>query len=112
MTNEPIGSKVNDARILSIIAYMTLIGWLIAYILNNPKTEQASFHIRQALGVNLLFLVSGVFFVVPIFGWIAGFLGYILGAILWVLGLIYAVQREQIEVPILGHNFQEWFQAV
>ena len=112
MSNEPIETKANDAKIISIVAYMTLIGWLVAYVLNNPKTDQASFHLRQALGVNLLFLASGICFIIPIIGWIAGFLGYLLGAILWILGLIYAIQEEQSEVPVLGKSFQEWFQAV
>ena len=112
MSNEPIESKVNNARVVSIIAYMTLLGWIIAYLLNDPKTEQASFHVRQALGVNLFFIASGICFAVPIIGWIAGFVGYLLGIVMWVLGLIYAVQEESKEVPVLGAQFQEWFQGV
>lgn len=43
----------NDGRNIAIIAYLTLIGLIIAYVLNNEKRNDfASYHIRQSLGYN------------------------------------------------------------
>lgn len=106
-------NSANNPVVVSVIAYITLIGWLIAaFILNKPKQTLCDFHIRQALGINLLFIVSGFVFIIPVLGWIAGAVGYILAIVLWVLGLISAVQGEQKKVPILGDKFQEWFQGL
>ena len=112
MENEPLDTGVNNAKVVSIVAYLSIVGWLIAYLLNNPRSEQASFHIRQALGVNLLFIASGLCFIVPILGWIVGAAGYVMGVVLWAIGIIFAIQEEEKEVPFLGKYFQEWFQGL
>ncbi|MFT5167006.1 MAG: putative membrane protein [Saprospiraceae bacterium] len=106
-------NKSNNPIVVSVIAYITLIGWLIsAFILNKPKQPLCNFHIRQALGINLLFIVSGFVSIIPVLGWIAGAVGYILAIVLWVIGLIAAIQGEQKEVPVLGQKFQVWFQGL
>ena len=45
-----------DAKSRGIVAYITLIGWIIAIATNDPKDKFASFHIRQMLGL----LITGV----------------------------------------------------
>lgn len=110
--SEPYSDNRNDPRMVSIISYLTLLGWIIAYLLNKPKSEIISFHMRQSLGTNLLFLASSFCFAIPIIGWFAGIAGYLVGVIMWVLGLIYAIQEEEKVVPFLGDRFQDWFQGV
>ncbi len=42
----------NNGKTVAIISYLTLIGWIVALIMNNNnKSELGSFHIRQMLGV-------------------------------------------------------------
>ncbi len=110
--NNSSGTGV-DPKVIAILAYITFIGWIVALVLNsNNKSDLASFHLRQALGVILLFLVSSFVFVVPIIGWLAGMAGIVLAFVLWIIGLISAVNGEQKVVPVLGDKFQEWFQGL
>ncbi len=101
-----------DPKIVGIVAYLTLIGWIVALIMNNPKSSYGSFHLRQSLGIMLLFLVSGFIMIIPILGWIIGLVGYLFAFVLWIIGLIGAVQGTQKPAPLLGEKSQEWFQAL
>lgn len=101
-----------DPKVVSIVAYITLIGWIVALVLNNPKSDLGSFHLRQSLGIILLAFASGVVMIVPFIGWVVGAAGYLLAFVLWILGLISATQGEKKLVPVLGAQFQEWFKAL
>lgn len=101
-----------DPKIVGLIAYLTFFGWIVAIILNNPKSEFGSFHIRQSLGILLLFFAAGAVNIIPILGQLAFAAGSLLGIVLWIMGLVSAVQQEMRVVPVLGEKFQEWFHAL
>ncbi len=103
-----------SAQTISIISYLTLIGWVIALVLNQQKKDPlASFHIRQVLGIMLLgFAVSIVGGMIPIIGWVISIFASILILVLWIIGFIGAIQGEYKQVPLLGDKFQEWFKAL
>ena len=43
-------AKDDQSKVVAIVSYITIIGWIIALILNqSKKTELGSFHVRQAL---------------------------------------------------------------
>ncbi|MDQ8204082.1 hypothetical protein [Pelagicoccus sp. SDUM812003] len=98
-----------DAKTRAIVAYLTIIGWVIALIQNNPKDKLASFHLRQMLGIMLLGLASVVITSIPLFGWLVGLVGYFAAFILWIIGFINAINGEQKPVPGAGIYFQDWF---
>ncbi len=102
----------DNGKTVAIISYLTPVGWIIAYIMNNnSKTTYATFHLRQALGINLLWFLLGIinpFVDIAVLGWI-----FELGLIVfWVLGFVGAIQGEKKPVPYLGGNFQEWFKNI
>lgn len=101
-----------DPKTRAIVAYLTLIGWVIALVTNNPKDELASFHLRQMLGLMLVGIASSIVTVIPIIGWIIGFVGSIFAIVLWIIALIGAVNGESKPVPVLGIQFQEWFKGL
>ncbi len=101
-----------DPKTIAIISYITLIGWIVAVVMNNPKRELASFHIRQSLGILALLAASGIVAIVPFIGWIAAVVGWLGGVILWIIGILGALQGEMKPVPFLGDKFQEFFQAL
>ncbi|MEL6141168.1 MAG: hypothetical protein AAFU67_06090 [Bacteroidota bacterium] len=105
-------TKTNNPIIVSVVAYLAFVGLIISYVLNKPTSELGSFHIRQALGIYLLFLVSGLVITIPILGWIAGGAGFLLGFILWLIGIVDAFNGQQKPVPVLGEHFQRWFQGL
>jgi uncharacterized membrane protein len=97
---------VEEGKTIAIIAYITWIGLLIAFIMNNDKKNTfAKFHIRQSL---LLMLVAFIVSFIPLVNLIA----WLFILVLWVIGLIAAINGEQKEVPVLGRYAQEWFKGL
>lgn len=104
---------VEEGKSTAIISYITIVGLIIAFIMNNDKKNSfASFHIRQVLGLGLTGLALGVLNVVPILGWIVSILGSLLLIVLWVIGLVGAINGEEKLVPILGDKYQEWLKNI
>lgn len=101
---------VQEGKTMAIISYITWIGTLIAFVMNNEKHNAfAAFHIRQMVGLSLFSLG------ISIIGKYAGFVAVILGIILfvlWVIGIIGAANGEEKRVPFVGDLFQDWFKAI
>lgn len=101
-----------QGKTAAIVAYITIIGTIIAYFMNNEsKNKFANFHIKQALGINIGFYLLGA--LVSVFdSWAISTAFYIFILVLWVFGLITALREEQKTVPILGPYFQDWFNFI
>lgn len=103
-----------DEKTTGIISYLSLIGWIVALAVRKEKTEYTSFHLRQMLGIMLLYI--GLIFFGIILGMISGFLSkivsflYVAPVVLWVFGFVGAINNEKKLVPVVGEKFQEWFQ--
>ena len=85
---------------MGIVAYITLIGMIIAFCAGDK--EGAKFHLNQALVIWIANLACSVLSVIPVIGWIVGFVGGIFIFVCWVMGLIYAIKEEEKEVPLIG----------
>lgn len=97
---------LKDGKTIAIIAHMTIIGWIIALIMNNNnKNAYASFYIRQSLGIMLGIII---FSFVPVIGWFVN-IGFF---VLWVISLIGSLSGELKHIPFLGNQFQEWFNSL
>lgn len=105
-------SVANEGKAAAIWAYITIIGTIIAYFLNNDsKNPFASFHIRQGLGIHITFYLLGI--IVSWFdSWLISAPFYIFIVVLLGYGLVSAIQGERNEVPILGKQFQKWFSTI
>lgn len=103
---------VKDGKTMAIISYITVIGTLIAFIMNQNKNNSfASFHIRQALGIFMTWLIINFLQrFIDIF-WLDTILKVGLFA-LWVFGILAAIQEEEKSVPYIGDKFQEWFKNI
>ncbi|WP_333696483.1 DUF4870 domain-containing protein [Flavobacterium sp.] len=91
------------------VAYLTLIGFLIALTMNaETKNAFARFHIRQALGIHVTFLALG--YPIGYFdNWMISSAFYIFFIILWVYGFMGALNGEYKKVPLLGDFYQTLF---
>lgn len=95
-----------DGKNIALIAHITLIGWIVALVMNNnEKSEFGSFYIRQMLGLMLCGIILSF---VPFVGWILN-LGIF---VLWIMSLIGAVGGEKKLTPVLGTYFQDWFKSL
>ena len=100
-----------DDKTKSLVAHLTLLGWIIALVMNqSDKGPNTSFYLRQCLGLYLI-LVTGS--IVSMFGLgIVGLIIYIIAFILWVLSIVSALSNEQKAVPVVGDMFQQWFKGL
>lgn len=88
-----------ERKTTGIVAYITVLGWLIAYVAGDK--EGAQFHLNQSLVVHLAFLILAILSRIPIIGWFM-WIFEIAVFVCAVLGLVYAVQDQDKEVPLLG----------
>ncbi len=95
----------NDGKVIGIVSHITLIGWIVALIMNqNNKSEFGSFYIRQNLGLILFSFITAI----PYLGWVIGIILFVF----WIISLISAIQGKMIPIPLIGEKFQEWFKSV
>lgn len=89
-----------------IIAYITIIGLIIAFIQNQElKSEYVNFHVRQMIGLALIGIAVSW---IPFVGWLIG----LATIVFWIIGLMGAVNGERKPVPVVGEYFQDWFKSV
>ena len=111
--NTSVTSVNSEGKNIAIIAYITIIGLIIAFVMNNEKKEPfASFHIKQSLGLALTGLAIGAIGMIPILGWIINILGIFVLLYMWVIGLINAINAKENVVPLLGNKYAEWFKNI
>lgn len=103
---------INKGKNIATISYLTLIGTVIAILMNNDtKSEFASFHIRQALGIFLTFFLLG-YFIGYFDSWMITSAFWVFIFALWVYGFIGALNGEKKEMPIVGKFFQNIFKSL
>jgi uncharacterized membrane protein len=103
---------MKEDKLLAFIAYLTLFGTLIAFFMNRDQRNSfASFHIRQGLGLGLLYLVIGYM--------ISGFDSWNISVAFWIVflglylfGMISAATGKATPIPLIGPFFQQLFKSI
>jgi uncharacterized membrane protein len=103
---------MNEDKKIAVIGYLTIIGSVVAIIMNSEKKYSfASFHNRQSLGLFLLFFALG--YPIGYFdSWAITMGFYLFFFIFWIYGFMGALQYEQREIPLLGKLFQKLFKSL
>lgn len=102
-------------KTLSILSYITIIGWLIAYFKSkdvDPKSNLVTYHLRQGFGFFILsFVLNIALTIVTSIVPALSFLNYItlILLILWVFGIINAVNEQEKPIPLIGKMFVDKF---
>ena len=99
----------DNSKTVAIVAHLTVIGWIIALILNSQnKSEFGSFHIRNMLGL-IIFNFIGIF-TIPLFliGWII----MIFNFVVWLISFINAINNKTEPLLVYGSLFQGWFKGM
>lgn len=122
MKNSIDQQTIQEGKTNAMIAYLTLVGFIIAFVQNSDKKNAfTSYHIRQSLGIMVtaftLAIVGTFIGVFSIFGGsFVGLIGnlitwgaYILVLVLWVLGIMNANNGKATPVPFFGPLYEKWF---
>lgn len=88
-----------DKKTTGIVAYLSWIGWLIAYLLGDR--EHAKFHLNQGLVLNLAFSLCALIAKLTCLGSLLSIFVFVL----WMIGFVAAIQDEEKPVPFLGEIF-------
>lgn len=72
-SNQPAAAppKSGEDKTVAIVAYLSLIGFIVALILHNQpgkKTVLGSFHLRQGLGIMLCSVCMSIIMIIPFVG--------------------------------------------
>ncbi|HRS53134.1 MAG TPA: hypothetical protein P5250_00315 [Bacteroidales bacterium] len=119
--NNVKSEKYNNEKTISLLAYLTIIGWIIAIIMhsNEQKSEMSTLHIRQSLGLMLTSMATAVaqimLLLIPIIGWILMiilYFGYLGIFVFWLLGLISAIKGENKPLPLIGEFYQKILKSI
>lgn len=103
-------NQQKEGKDIALISYLTLIGLVIAFVMNNDKKHEfAKFHIRQSLGIFLTAIALSIIAIIPILGWLISIAGIFLLLYMWIKGLMNAINEKEEVVPILGEKFAEIF---
>lgn len=102
-------------KTLAILSYITIVGWLIAFIKNNeqnPKDELVTYHLKQGLGFFILAVAVNIactilVMIVP-FLFFLNYVGLLL-LVLWVFAIINAVNMQKKPIPVVGPMFENQF---
>lgn len=106
-------SSITEGKNIAIIAYITIIGLIIAFVMNNEKKNVfASYHIRKSLGLALTTLALSVIGIIPIIGWLISFIGFFIILYLWISGILNAINNKEKPIPLLGEKYEEWFKNI
>ena len=112
-TQTSTNTTVTEGKSIAIIAYITIIGLIIAFVMNNDKkNEFAKYHIKQSLGLALTGLAMGAVGIIPILGWLINFVGFFVLLFMWVMGLLNAINEKEKPVPLLGSKYESWFKSL
>ena len=100
----------NKSNYKAILAYLSFIGLIIAYILNmEEKDKLVSYHIKNMFGLVIILFITTTFFEGNQFLEFIGQIAWVTSFFLWVYSLLMAITGKQKGIPILTDLFQKWF---
>ncbi|MCU7617945.1 DUF4870 domain-containing protein [Chryseobacterium sp. PBS4-4] len=106
-----------NQKTLSIVSYITIIGWLLAYFSSKEERKNPMLltHLQQGLGLSIISFVVGIAVsaiasVVPALGLLS--LVNILFFILMIVGIINAAIEKNTVLPIIGGLFEGKFSFI
>lgn len=104
---------LQDNKSIAIIAYITWIGLLVAFIMNKDKQDPfVKFHIRQNLGLFVIGILSGLLNFIPTVGAMISYVVFAILFVLWIIGLLGAFSGKTNPIPVVGPMFQDWFKGI
>ena len=101
----------NNSKALAIITYITFIGWIIAFMLNNKqKHSLVTYHQKQSLGIQCIYFAIAV--LITLTGLLSLQILFLGVFILIIIGISNASNQINKPLPIVGVYFEKWFENI
>lgn len=103
-------TNTSEGKGIAVIAYITLIGLIIAILQNGEKKNAFSaYHIRQSLGLMCTGIALFILGLIPYIGWILSILGTLALIACWIMGILNAINEKEQAIPVVGSLYSKWF---
>lgn len=105
-------NTIKEGKTYAIVAYITIIGTLIAFYMSQDKKNTfTAFHVRQSLGLWLIYFILGYI--------VGGFDNLMISTSFWIFflvlftyGIIGAASGKLNKLPLIGGYFQNIFKSL
>lgn len=106
MSENSPAPQISEDRAYAALSYL----WVLSLVPLFFKRQSAyvQFHAKQGFLLFVAEVVIGVVAVIPVLGWIIGFLGWLAAVVLSVLGIIAALTGKEWVMPVLGEYAKKW----
>ncbi len=102
-------NNISTGNYKAILAYITFIGLIIAYVLNREDRDLfVTYHIKNMFGLVLLLFISQLLQTNDNFLLIGEIL-WVISFFLWVYSLLMAILNKKAGIPVISDLFQKWF---
>ncbi len=91
---------IEENKILAVLSYFGIL--FLIPLLVAPKSKFAKFHANQGCVLFIAEVALSVVWIVPILGWLVGFVGGIATLVLAIMGIINALNGKSEKLPIIG----------
>jgi uncharacterized membrane protein len=108
-----------SSKTISIVSYLSIIGWVIAYVSykkSNSNSSLSRYHLKQGLGLAIVGILLNV--VLRIIASVSPGLASILSLaglvilVFWILGILNAANEKEKPVPVIGGMFENKFNFI
>ena len=93
---------MDKSKVLSVVSYLTWIGWIVALVLRDGGDQLVRRHLNQELVLNIITTVGSI---ITRFGMVGSVIGWVINVVtlvLAVLGIIRAVKGSSEPLPLIG----------
>ncbi|RCW92627.1 hypothetical protein [Winogradskyella arenosi] len=105
-------TTIEKGKTLAFVAYLTLMGTLIAYFMNKEKENPFThFHIRQGLGLGLAYILIAIV-IGGLDNMMVSMSFWIFFSVLYIYGIVGAITGKLNKIPLLGNYFQNAFKSI
>ncbi|MFZ5365105.1 MAG: DUF4870 domain-containing protein [Patescibacteria group bacterium] len=99
-SNAPKDKDIEENKTVAMLSYIWIL--FLIPLFSKKDSKFCQFHAKQGLVLFIASLVISLIGIIPILGWITGFILGILLLILAIMGIVKALQGEYWEMPVLG----------
>jgi uncharacterized membrane protein len=90
-------------NVAGALAYVTVIPAILFLVLDAyNKRPFIRFHAFQSIGLALVWFAVSIIMIIPVLGWIIGFVGLLAVFCAWVLCVVKAYKGERFKLPLIG----------